>query len=101
MKLRIKEHRKARGWTLEQLSEVSGLSRGFLSQIETGKRQSSSETLLTLSEVFKVSIADLYEPDTDAPNLHQMVDGIKSLSDKNRQMVNDLIQALLDKQDGQ
>lgn len=101
MNLRIKEHRKSKGWTLEQLSDVSGISRSFLSQIENEKRQPSVETLTILADCFKVSVPDLYEPDAEGPSLHGMLDGIKSLSEKNRQMVNDLIQALLDKQDGQ
>lgn len=39
MKNRIREHRNARKLTLEQLAEMVGTSKGYLSDIETGKAE--------------------------------------------------------------
>lgn len=59
MLFHLKQFRTARGLTLEQLAEVSGLSKGFLSQLETGARQPSTDTLRTLSQVLGVAEADM------------------------------------------
>jgi DNA-binding XRE family transcriptional regulator len=61
MTFRIKELRKARDWTIEQLAEISGYSRGYVSQLETGKRHPSMEALDALAHAFKVSVPDLYQ----------------------------------------
>lgn len=59
MIFRLKQLRTERGLTLDQLAEVSGLSKGFLSQLETGARQPSTDTLRTLSQALDVTEADL------------------------------------------
>lgn len=59
MIFRLKQLRTERGLTLDQLADVSGLSKGFLSQLETGARQPSTDTLRTLSQALEVTEADL------------------------------------------
>ncbi len=58
---RLAALRSARGWTLEELAERSGLSRPFLSRLEAGTRQPSIAVILTLARVFGVSIGDLFD----------------------------------------
>ena len=58
---RLKELRLQRGWTLQQLSEQSGLSKTFISRLETGDRQASIAAVLTLARVFGVSLASMFE----------------------------------------
>lgn len=60
MKFRIRDLRKERDWTIDQLADLTALSRGYLSQLETGKRQPSVETLETLAQALKVAVPDLY-----------------------------------------
>jgi len=64
---RLQELRLQRNWTLQELAERSGLSRAFLSRLETGDRQASIAAVLTLSRIFGVSLASLFEsePATD------------------------------------
>jgi quercetin dioxygenase-like cupin family protein len=50
-----------RGWTLQALAARSGLSKTFLSRLESGHRQASIAAVLTLSRVFDVSLATLFE----------------------------------------
>ncbi len=61
MKLRLKDLRKRREWTLDHVAELSGTSKGYLSQLETGKRQPSAAMLETLADVFEVKIPDLID----------------------------------------
>src|SRR5271170_807720 len=58
---RLRELRLQRGWTLEELACRSALSRPFLSRLESGDRQASIAAVLTLSRVFDVSLASLFE----------------------------------------
>lgn len=64
---RLKELRLRRGWTLQELAARSGLSRAFLSRLESGNRQASIAAALTLSRVFDVSLASLFELPASEP----------------------------------
>jgi transcriptional regulator with XRE-family HTH domain len=57
----LKELRREKGWTLEDLAERSGLSGAFLSRLESGDRQASISAVLTLSQVFGLSLAEMFE----------------------------------------
>ena len=58
---RLRELRLQRGWTLEEVACRSGLSRAFMSRLESGDRQVSIAAALTLSRIFEVSLASLFE----------------------------------------
>ena len=58
---RLRELRIQRGWTLQDLAHQSGLSKTFLSRLESGSRQASIAAVLTLSRVFDVSLSFLFE----------------------------------------
>jgi len=57
----LKQHRLAKGWTLEDLAGRSGLSVPFLSRLESGDRQASIAAVLTLSAIFGVSLESMFE----------------------------------------
>jgi quercetin dioxygenase-like cupin family protein/DNA-binding XRE family transcriptional regulator len=58
--------RSSRGWTLEELAERSGLSKAFLSRLESGSRQPSIAAVLTLARVFGVPMGSLFgSPDAN------------------------------------
>jgi transcriptional regulator with XRE-family HTH domain len=58
---RLRELRLKRGWTLEELACRSGLSKAFISRLESGGRQASIAAALTFSRIFDVSLASLFE----------------------------------------
>lgn len=58
----FKERRKAKGLTLDQLSERSGLSVSMLSLLERGKRDYSEETLFGLAEALGCEVGELFTP---------------------------------------
>jgi len=51
--------RKHRGLTLEALAQAAGLSKGYLSQIETGKRVGTIDTLKPIAAALGVTLDDL------------------------------------------
>lgn len=58
---RIKVWREYRGMTASALAQNVGIAQGFLSQIETGKRDGTAETLLKIATELRVSVEDLVE----------------------------------------
>src|ERR1035438_9672433 len=62
----LRELRLRRGWTLEELACRSGLSKAFLSRLESGGRQASIAAALTLAKIFDVSLASLFESEPAA-----------------------------------
>ena len=67
---RIKILRKNEGITQAQLAEVIGLSKGTVAMWELGKREATFETLLKLSDHYKVSIDFLLGSSDDASETH-------------------------------
>ncbi|MDY6398282.1 MAG: helix-turn-helix transcriptional regulator [Treponema sp.] len=61
----VKKYRKQAGLTQEQLSEKLGVSQKHLSIIETGAQFASASLIGRISEVLKVSPADLFGGSSD------------------------------------
>jgi ribosome-binding protein aMBF1 (putative translation factor) len=57
---RLRGLREARGWTLGQLAYESGVSRNYLSELESGRRRSPRVgPLVALADALKVSLDEL------------------------------------------
>lgn len=56
---RVFELRRERGWSLEKVAELSGLSNGQVQRIETGRRPMSQKSLLALAKGFGVPAREL------------------------------------------
>ena len=62
--VRVRELRKARGWTLEQAASQAGLARSTLSKIENGQMSPTYEALKKLAEGLAISVPQLFTPAT-------------------------------------
>lgn len=60
--VRVKRERIARGWTLDQLAERSGVSRRMIVNVEQGAANPSLETLLRISDALGMGLPALVEP---------------------------------------
>jgi transcriptional regulator with XRE-family HTH domain len=58
----IKSLRAAHGWTLEQLAQASGVSRGMISKIERGEASATAALLSRLALALQVPLSDLLAP---------------------------------------
>lgn len=67
---RIRSIRKRVGLTLEQMSEQTGLNKGYLSRIESGEKSPSIATLLKLSSELKVPAGQLFGEEIDDDDIH-------------------------------
>jgi transcriptional regulator with XRE-family HTH domain len=59
---KLKELRKRRGYTLQQLSEITGFSIGFLSNVERNMTSPTVSSLQKLCEVFNIKMVELIQP---------------------------------------
>lgn len=59
--IRVKNLRKAKGWTLEQLSSLSGVSRSMLSQIERGAANPTLGVAYRIAQAFNLTLGDLVD----------------------------------------
>jgi transcriptional regulator with XRE-family HTH domain len=66
----IRERRKGRKMTLQQLAEASGLSPSMLSLVERGRASPSIGSLLVISETLGVSMSKLVD---SKPHSHDMI----------------------------
>jgi len=55
----IKVWREYRGLTQQQLANAAGISKPYLSQIETGKRKGTTEILSAIAKALEVSLDDV------------------------------------------
>lgn len=65
----LRSIRTAQNLTIDGLAEKSGLSRGFISQIENGKRSYTLKTLQLVSEALGVGISDLFDDASEVQGL--------------------------------
>jgi transcriptional regulator with XRE-family HTH domain len=94
MELRIKELRKARGLTLEQLRGPTGLSRGYLSQLETGSREPSVETLQQIAAAFGVEVKDLFA-DSQGDQSSELLRLLDQLSPQEQEVLRTVAKGLI------
>jgi transcriptional regulator with XRE-family HTH domain len=65
---RLRSLRRERGWRLEDLAERTGLSKAYLSRLESGERQPSLTALFGVARAYRVSFSALFEPEPEAPS---------------------------------
>lgn len=56
----LKRARHARGMTLRELSDAAAVSIAYLSELERGRKEASSEILAAICPVLDLSLADLF-----------------------------------------
>ncbi len=87
MKMRLKALRTARNLTIDQLAEISGLSKGYISLLENNKRQPSSEVLSVLSQSLNVKITELIDEGEVSYDLEALLSIMSALSEEDRREV--------------
>ena len=67
----VQKLRVQRGWSQEQLAELTGLSTRTIQRIERGKK-ASAESLKAIAAVFEVDLSALREPDMQSSATSQV-----------------------------
>ncbi|MBI2900431.1 MAG: helix-turn-helix transcriptional regulator [Planctomycetes bacterium] len=63
---RIRDVRRRRGWSQEELAHVSGLSRTFMGTVELGRKAASLATVHRIAEALGVPVVELFLPSNAA-----------------------------------
>ncbi|HJN10382.1 MAG: XRE family transcriptional regulator [Pirellulaceae bacterium] len=66
---RVREMRKNQGWTLQSLSEKSGVSRSMLSQIERGTANPTLGVAFRIAHAFGITLGDLVDGHSSEPRI--------------------------------
>jgi transcriptional regulator with XRE-family HTH domain len=66
---RVRELRKRRGWTLEEMSAACGVSRSMLSEIERQRANPTLAVAYRIAQVFGMSLGDLVEAPASTPKV--------------------------------
>lgn len=101
MGLRIKELRKNRGLTGEQLAEMVGITKGYISELESGKKTPGAGLVLRLADALKVEAFELYEgtlTEQKAAALKAHMDVMAQLPDEDRLAIEKAALGLLSRQ---
>jgi transcriptional regulator with XRE-family HTH domain len=56
---RVRERRKALGWSQEMLAEEAGLDRTYIGRCEAGKQNATLKTIYSLAEALGIEATDL------------------------------------------
>ena len=67
----LKKHRVEKGWSQEQLAEISGVSARTIQRIEKGEKP-GMETLKALAAGFQISVSELKKATMDEKELETM-----------------------------
>lgn len=94
MKLALKKIRLAKGLTVAEVMERTGLSKGFVSQLENGRRQAGPETLESLAAALGVPVAMLIDPGEDGGKFSRAMAALCALPDDDYEAVMQLAAAL-------
>src|SRR5690606_19926313 len=70
---RVRELRRKRGWTLEQLSTACGVSRSMLSQIERNQANPTLGVAFRIAQAFGMNLGDL----VDVPDATPRIDVVR------------------------
>jgi transcriptional regulator with XRE-family HTH domain len=57
---KIRTLRESRGWTQQQLADMTGIGRVHVSELENGKREAGLRMLERLAETFEMSVEELF-----------------------------------------
>jgi transcriptional regulator with XRE-family HTH domain len=65
---RIQKHRINKGLTLQELADITGLTKGYLSKIENSEKAPPVSTLINLAKALNVSMSEVFgETDERSP----------------------------------
>lgn len=95
MQLRIKHFRQNKGLTVEQLAEMVGMSKSYVSEIENGKKQVNGRRLEAFALALGVRPADLIEDDGLLAEFKAHMDVVAQLSPDDREAVERHARSLL------
>jgi len=79
MRLRIKELRKERGMRQEDLAHEAGISRSYLSELETGAKIANMRRVSQIATALECSVSDLMPEDAREQRIYRIIIALDGL----------------------
>jgi len=96
MQLRIKEMRISRGWTVEHLADLVGLSKSYVSEIENGKKQANQTRIAKFADAFDVDVFDLIDDASFGEEERQLLRKFAGMGENSRRTLLTIADSLKD-----
>ncbi|MCK6076719.1 helix-turn-helix domain-containing protein [Paenibacillus silvae] len=87
---RIREIRKAKGWTQEQLAEAAGLHYSYIGGVERGDRNISLETLEKITNGLQVPVEQIFQFKEDSAYRRALDEHIAVISSQSADQIESL-----------
>lgn len=87
MRLRIKELRKRKGWTVEALADAARLSKSYLSELENHKKVANASRIDAIARALGVSPLELIDDTALPPELMEHIRVLRRLNPADRKSV--------------
>jgi len=58
---RVRELRKRKGWSQEELADVSGLHYTYIGSVERGERNLTLRSIQTIASSLRITISELFD----------------------------------------
>lgn len=81
----MREIRLDRGLTLEQLADLAGISKGYLSQIETGRKTVNARRIEALARALRVHPSEIFADETISKETKELLEVIEKLDQRDRE----------------
>jgi len=75
----LREHRRDQGRTLREVSSAARVSLGYLSEVERGQKEASSELLGSICEALEVPLSTVLRDVSDHLALVEQLDSMPSI----------------------
>lgn len=96
---RIREWRKVRGWTMENLAHEIGCSIPQVGDLERGNRPLTVEWMVKIARAIEVKPADLLLPEQNSaslrPDEHDLIDRFRRADPAQRQQIVRMVEILI------
>ncbi len=93
---RIQNRRKQQGYTQEQLAEMMNVSIQMISNLERGNKAIRIDNLINLSQILNISTEYILMGKETTSDIEALTSRILSLSDKDKKMIEMLIDYCLE-----
>jgi transcriptional regulator with XRE-family HTH domain len=87
MRLKLKTMRNERHLTIDQLADLTGISRSHISLLENGKRQPSADALQSFATALRVRVTELIDEGDMGDDLAAIINVITALEPDDRKAV--------------
>lgn len=98
MRIRLQELRKARDWTGQDVADKLGITKGYVSELENGKKTPGARLLMRMAAAFGCEVHELFDgspEDRTAAELAAHMEVMKDLPEEDRRFIQRSARGLL------